>query len=471
MWEQIRANRRRSAILISLMGVVLVLMGFAIGYLVVGPDGAAVGILVAAVIWVVQLLIAYSAGESILLSGVGAKELERDDSPRLFNVVEEMVIASGLGYMPKIYLIEDPTPNAFAVGTKPEKSAVAVTSGLMVRLNRDELQGVIAHEIGHLKNRDVEFMTLAGVLLGTIILLSEFLWRFMMYGGRGGSRSSSRGGGSGGGQAQVILLVLSLLVAILGPILAQLLYFACSRKREFLADASAAQYTRYPEGLASALEKIQRAGNALQVSKAVAPMFIVNPLRAADEGEGLGIMSTHPPTAMRVRILRSMAGAGLGAYEAAYRQASQRGLLGGRTLAEDKAMPIRQPSQEGPVESRQEARSTVHRLSGYIQVDCACGMTMRVPEMFENDEVVCIRCGAKNPLPAAKERFASYLEKAAPPPDGSELPPLHYARKSRAWESFRCDCGGTIQLSPTFSAPRTACPKCRRTIEVKPAAA
>src|SRR5207247_7236494 len=140
-----------------------------------------------------------------------AKELQRDDAPQLFNIVEEMKLASGLPFMPRLHLIDDPSPNAFAIGNKPENSAIAVTTGLLHRLNRDELQGVIGHEIGHLKNRDVQFMTLAAVMLGSIVILSEIIWRTMRFGGRARSRSNSRGGG----QAQLIILVVALLFAVL----------------------------------------------------------------------------------------------------------------------------------------------------------------------------------------------------------------------------------------------------------------
>ncbi len=258
MWEQIQANRRRSAVLITGMAVILLLIGFSGGELI-APDAGVFGLLLALLIWGGMMLAYFTSAESILMSSANARELQKEDSPQLFNIVDEMRLASGLGFMPRIYLIDDPAPNAFAIGRKPETSSITVTTGLMYRLNRDELQGVIAHEMGHLKNRDVQFMTLAAVMLGSIVILSEIVRRSLWYGGRGRSRSSSRSGSDGGGQAQIIILIVGLLFAILGPIMAQLLYFACSRKREYLADASGAQFTRYPEGLASALEKISQA--------------------------------------------------------------------------------------------------------------------------------------------------------------------------------------------------------------------
>ena len=277
MWEAIRRNRRRSTVLITLMGIILILLGFVIGMLVDPQAGGAFGAVVALGIWLILWLTAIAGGDSVLLASSRAKRVQKKDAPRLWNIVEEMTIASGLGTMPAVYIIEDSVPNAFAVGRKPEKAAVAVTSGLLKRLNRDELQGVIAHEIGHIKNLDIRFMTLASVMLGSIVLISEIFVRGFLY--SGARRRSSRSGD--GGQAQVVILVVALLVAILAPIVAQILYFACSRQREYLADASAARFTRFPEGLASALERIsRRAASKEKVSRALAPLYIVNPLQA-----------------------------------------------------------------------------------------------------------------------------------------------------------------------------------------------
>ncbi|MCX7717307.1 MAG: M48 family metallopeptidase [Candidatus Sumerlaeaceae bacterium] len=466
MWEQIRANQRRSALLITLMGGLLALMGYALGEVGFGPGAGLIGLAVALIIFLVQLAIYYAAAESVLLAGMGARELSRDDMPRLFNIVEEMKLASGLPFMPKVYLIDNPSPNAFAIGRKPETSAVAVTSGLLYRLNRDELQGVIAHEIAHLKNRDTHFMTLAGVMLGSIIMLSELTWRMLRYGGfRAGSRSRSRSGSSSG-QAQLIILLVAVVVAILGPIVAQILYFATSRKREFLADACAAQYTRYPEGLASALERIAATPSRLVVSKAVAPMFIVNPLSGA-RGETSSLFSTHPPTFERVCILRSMAGAGLGDYEAAYRAVRGGGLIGGASL---KAAPIVTPraaSGEGPIESRPETRMAIQRLAGYVSVPCACGMEARVPEGFEGDSVRCPRCGSPNPIPGA---VAAGVAAQAGADTGRQEAPLEFLRRGGSWETFRCGCGASIQLSPSFCGARVRCGRCGRHINVKQAA-
>ena len=316
MWEAIRDNRRRSRMLIGVMGVMLVLLGYLIGMVLAGPDAGIFGALGALALWLIMLVAALSGGEQLVMMTARARQIRKEDAPQLWNIVEEMTIASGLGGMPKIYVMDNDMPNAFAAGRKPENSCVAVTTGLLRRLNRDELQGVIAHEIGHIKNYDVRFMTIAAVMLGSIVILADLFFRMLWLGG--GRR---RGGGEGGGHP--IVLLVAILAAFLAPIFAQLLYFACSRKREYLADASAARFTRYPAGLASALEKISghlvRSGRKKEVQRALAPMYIINPLQAS--AKAVGLFSTHPSTEKRVRILRAMGGnAGWADYDRAFRK-------------------------------------------------------------------------------------------------------------------------------------------------------
>ncbi len=264
MWEQIRSNQIRSVVLVVVMGIILALLGYFLGLYFFGSGIA--GLIIALIIWAIMNLIAYFQGDSILLAMAGARKISPDDHPRLYNVVEEMKIASGLEKMPDIYIIDDPALNAFATGRDPKKAAVAITSGLLQKLNRDELQGVIGHEMSHIKNRDVLLMAMCSVLLGTIVILAWYASRFMFFGGMAGNRRSSSSG-SGGGMAQLIILVVAIVLMILAPIFAQLIYFAVSRRREYLADASSALYTRYPEGLASALEKTSRLDRTAQVGQ------------------------------------------------------------------------------------------------------------------------------------------------------------------------------------------------------------
>src|SRR4030042_548769 len=316
MWEQIRSNQIRSTILVLGMGLLLLAIGYFLGLYFFGR--AIVGLIIALIVWAVLNLVAFFQGDNILLGLSRARKIGPDDLPRLYNVVEEMKIASGLEKMPDIYIIDAPALNAFAPGRDPNRASVAITSGLLQRLNRDELQGVIGHEMAHIKNRDVLLMAICSVMLGTIVILSWYASRFLLFGGMSGGRRSSRSGG-GGGAAQAIILLVGIVLMILAPIMAQLIYYAVSRKREYLADASSALYTRYPEGLASALEKIAASTEPLKsANKATAPMYIINPFRAQGKSAA-DLTSTHPPISERVRILRGMAGgASLGDYEKAY---------------------------------------------------------------------------------------------------------------------------------------------------------
>ena len=307
MWEAISANQRRSALLIASLAALLAIMGMAIGFLMGGrPQTAYFGAFVGLGIWGVLLLVNLMGGESVLLSSASAREVGHDEAPQLYNVVEEMRIAAALPAMPRVFIIDTPVPNAFAVGLNPERACVAVTAGLLERLSRDELQGVIAHELGHISNRDTLFMTLAGVTLGAIVLLADAGMRMLFWGG-GGRRRSSSSSGKNGGAAMAILMIAALVLAILAPILARLLYFACSRQREYLADASSAQYTRLPSALASALQKIstQQEAKKIPVNRVVSPMYIINPLAAAGSASVFG---THPPTQERIKRLLEMQG-------------------------------------------------------------------------------------------------------------------------------------------------------------------
>lgn len=320
MWEVIRKNQRKSLLLLMLMGVVLVLLGYAIG-IAIDPEAGFVGIILAMIIYFVMMIVAFSQGKSIMLRMSNAREVKKEEFPQLYNIVEEMRLSAGMPAMPKVYVIEDDAPNAFAAGMNPEKSVVAVTTGLLNMMNRDELQGVIAHEISHIINRDIRYMTLATVMVGTVAILSQIFLRSMIFGGMRGGRSSS-----GNKKGHPIMLIVALLFAILAPIAIQFLYFSVSRKREYLADASAARLTRYPEGLASALEKIAGSTRDLKVAdKSMAPMYIANPLKP--KGQRLrNLSSTHPPLDERIRILRGMGkNSSYAGYQEAYRSVTGSG--------------------------------------------------------------------------------------------------------------------------------------------------
>ncbi len=394
MWEQIRSNQIRSAFLVAGMGVLLLVLGYVLGLYFF--NNAVAGLIVALVVWGFMYLLAYFQGESILLAVSGAKKITRDDHPRLYNIVEEMKIACGLEKMPDIYIVDDPAPNAFATGRSPARASVAVTSGLLQRLNRDELQGVIGHEMAHIKNRDVMLMSLAGIILGTIVILAWYATRVLFFSGMsGGGRRSSKSGGSG----QIIILAVGIVLMILAPIAAQLLYFAISRKREYLADASSALYTRYPEGLASALEKIAASTTQLKsVNQATAPMYTVNPFR--EKGRAASdLTSTHPPISQRVKILRAMAGATAADYEKAYRQVKGgSGIVPASALTGAGAVALRAASVEKQPEPDDVARmretsNVLWRMGNYRTVDCECGATIKVPPSIKDPAIKCPRCG------------------------------------------------------------------------------
>ena len=401
MWEQIRSNRLRSTFVVAAMGTLLVLMGMALGALVSpGREGMVAGALVALAVWLVLWVVTLARGDDIMLRIAGAREIEKADHPVLFNVVEEMAIAAQLGVMPRVFIVDDPAPNAFATGRDPNKAAVSVTTGLLEILDRDELQGVVAHEVGHVVNRDVALMTTAGIMMGAIVLLAEIGMRTLWFGGRTRrSRSSNRDGG-----AEAVIAVAMIVLMILAPLLAQLIYLALSRRREFLADASGALFTRYPEGLASALEKLGAATHPqADTSRVTRPMYIVRPLAAGERRAATSWFSTHPSLAERIRVLRSMGGgADFGAYERAFRAVTGRRVVGARSLAAAGSVAAQPPRHGTPPERptpRQRAREASDAFlsaSGYARRSCGqCGALLKIPPRLRQRVQACPRCGAR----------------------------------------------------------------------------
>jgi heat shock protein HtpX len=401
MWEQIRDNQIRSVVLVTTMGILLLMIGFFIGYVFLGDPVS--GLIVAALVWGLMNLVALFQGDSIILSMSGAKKIGPDDHPRLYNVVEEMKIASGLEKMPDVYIVDDPAMNAFATGRDPEHAALAVTSGMLDKMNRDELQGVVGHEMGHIKNRDIRLMMLASILLGAIVMLSWYATRVGLFGGFGGRRGSSEGGGI----VMIIVLILGLLLIVLAPIFAQLIYFAVSRHREYLADASSALYTRYPEGLASALEKLANNDTKVKAAnKATAPMYISNPYYRGATGTGSDLFATHPPLGERIRILRAMSGASYKDYDQSYKSVKNESVIGKGTLAlaGSETVAIRQasaPEQTADVQQKidqvRETSDLMWKMSKYKAFNCGnCGAGLKLPPNFTGTAVRCPHCGAVN---------------------------------------------------------------------------
>ncbi len=410
MWEQIRANQRNAAMLVVLMAGFMFLMGFALGELF-SPGGGLFGLGIAFVIWIVLSLVSYFSGDSIFLAMSRAHKIKPSDHRTLYNIVEEMKIASGLPRMPDIYIIDDPAPNAFATGKGPETASVAVTTGLLQILNRDELQGVIAHEMAHVKNRDVLYMMMVGVMMGTIVLLADIGVRHLFWHG-GRSRTSSKGGG----QAQLIIMAVAVILMILAPIVAQLIYFALSRKKEYLADACAAQFTRYPEGLASALLKISGKPYKLKsATRATASMYIINPMKVSNLSVS-DVTSTHPPISERVRILRAMGGGtDYREYDEAFKKVTGRpvGVIPPSSLKatkieakkkeREKSVKKEKTATEGPLDSGlgriREVTNMMWLLQDFLFIACACGTKLKIPPVYGGKKIECPHCNKVHAVP------------------------------------------------------------------------
>jgi len=297
MYEQITRNKWRSFFLVLFFLCLIFALTWAFGEM---TGWGTQGLIVAVVIAAAMTFGSYYASDKIVLAISRARPVRKEEYPYLYNVVEGLAIAAGLP-KPRCYVIDDTAPNAFASGRNPKNSVIVVTTGLLQKLNRAELEGVIAHEMSHIKNYDVLVQTLAVVMVGVVALLSDWILRSFLW---GGGRRRSRDKSSG--NAAAIFIVVALVLAILSPLVAQLLRLAISRKREFLADANGALLTRYPPGLASALRKLAADKEPLEAAnKATAHLYIVNPLKDI-KGRVNKLFSTHPPIEERIAALEKM---------------------------------------------------------------------------------------------------------------------------------------------------------------------
>ncbi len=305
-YNQISANKRQSILLAVILGVILGVLGFSIGYAFGGS--AAAGVLATLIAVGLAGLISLGslfAGDQLVLATSQARQVDAESQPQLMNVVQEMAIAAGIP-MPKVYVIDDTAPNAFATGRDPQHASVAVTSGLLEKMDREELQGVLGHELSHVRNYDIRFTLLVGVLVGSVALLSDFFLRYTFWFGGGRRSSSDREGGGGG--LQLIFTLVALLLAVLAPIASQLVQLAVSRQREYLADASSVELTRNPSGLERALATIATDKEVLEVaSRATQHLYFTNPIKKF-EARSAGLMSTHPPIVDRINRLRQLTG-------------------------------------------------------------------------------------------------------------------------------------------------------------------
>ncbi len=295
MYSQIDSNKRKTILLMAIFIAFIIFLGWLFGEYTGDRYG---GLTIAAIISLVMALFSYYQGDKVALLTAGAKLIKKEDNPYVYRMVENLAITAGLP-APKVYVINDPAPNAFATGRDPQHASLAVTTGLIASLENEELEGVLAHELSHVKNYDIRLMMIVIVCVGIVVLLTDWMLRFRFFGGRSNNDRES-------GQLGAIIMIAGLILAILSPLFAKLIQLAISRKREFLADASGALLTRYPEGLAKALEKISQYKQPLKhANTATAHLYIASPFGATKKFATL--FSTHPPIEERIKALRTMA--------------------------------------------------------------------------------------------------------------------------------------------------------------------
>jgi heat shock protein HtpX len=303
-YQQIAQNKRRSILLVLLIGLILCVLGYFAGYVFTGdPAGALFFIPVSIAVTAVLAAGAYFSGDSLVLAASRAHEVSEQDAPQLVNVVRELSLAANVP-VPRVYVIDDSAPNAFATGRDPQHASVAITTGLLEKLDREELQGVLGHELSHVQNYDIRFSLLVGVLVGSIALLADVLARGAFWSSMSrGSRRQGSGGGAG-----AVIVIIGIAVAILAPLFARLVQMAVNRQREYLADATSVELTRNPYGLERALAKISADQEPLEVAnRATQHLYIVNPIKKLDSS-AMGLFSTHPPIVDRINRLRRMTG-------------------------------------------------------------------------------------------------------------------------------------------------------------------
>lgn len=415
MWFIIESNKRKTAIFLFFITVFLLFFGTVLGFsfstdLYEGTYyGTAIGALISLMCLIFIIFYVNAKSSEFFLNQADAVKVCGDSMPVLRNVVEEMAISSALGFVPKIYLIESPVPNAFAVGINEKNSAVAVTTGLLSILNRDELQGVIAHEISHIKNKDTLYLMYSGVILGVIIAVSDFIIRAFL---RSSSRRS-KGAGLG--------IFIAVILALLSPVIVRILYFTISRKREFLADACACQYTRYPTGLASALYKISRYEPAMTdkefimdekaaSNKLLNVMYIHNFIQANKPKTFLSrLFATHPSIDDRINILKSMGAADIEEYAKRFSiVVANKNIISRNKLASLNLAPIpvvvpavvsmsveeeqNQKIKEERKTRQREAKDAYKQAKNYKIIKCDCETILKIPPEYNRSTVICPHC-------------------------------------------------------------------------------
>lgn len=295
LYKQIEQNKRKTFLFMLLFSLLVLAVGACASYFLYGDITS--GLIITMIILAVYVPLTYATASSQVLRMSGARQISEKDNPMLFHIVEELALAARVP-MPKVYIIQDASPNAFATGIRPDKGAVAFTTGLLERLNREEIEGVAAHEIAHIRNYDIRLMTVCIALVGVIALIADIGSRMLFFGGGKGNQRNQKG--------NPILMILALVFIILSPLAAQFVQLAVSRNREYLADATAVEFTRNPVGLKNALLKISQSAQPVKNAKpATAGLYISNPFRKGGKGKS-SLFSTHPPIEQRIERLTNM---------------------------------------------------------------------------------------------------------------------------------------------------------------------
>ena len=405
MWFIIEQNKRKTAIFLVILTLFFLFFGTILGFSFSNDMynktyyGTFAGLLISFICFIGIIIYTKFNASKFFLNQVGATPTKKDDLPVLHNVVEEMSISASLGFIPKIYIINSEIPNAFSVGINEKNAAVAVTVGLLSNLNRDELQGVIAHEIAHIKNLDSLYLMYAGVIFGVVVCISDTIIR-------GFFRSRNRKGGGAG-------ILIALILALISPILVKLLYLTISRKREYLADACACQYTRYPTGLASALNKISNfsySGDKNEViknekmnsNKIVSCMYIHNFLQKEKPNFLDELFSTHPSTKKRIEVLKQMGASDIEEYNKVYRAVvSDKALINNKNLIKMniESIPIVAPlveqtetKEETRIIRQRKAKDGLKKAMNYKVIHCDCDTKLKIPPELKISEITCPNC-------------------------------------------------------------------------------
>lgn len=418
MWYIIESNKQKTNVLLTLMVFVLAILMIVFGVYFTGDIsfGSIFGLCITIIFSVWIIIYVKKNSTKFFLDQVNAVPIKEKDYPVLENIVEEMSISANLGFVPKIYIVDSKTPNAFAVGINKQNSAVAVTVGLLNLLNRDELQGVIAHEISHIKNQDTLYLMYAGIIFGVIIAIADILIRSI-----GRSRNNK-------GSAPIIIL--ALIFAILAPVAGKLLYFSVSRKREFLADACACQYTRYPTGLASALHKISNFSynndsenkidtekdfneniskdEKIDSGKVVSCMYIHNFLQKKHKMSFLNLFDSHPPIENRIKVLKSMGAADIVEYQKTYTSiVSKKHLIPKNKLSKMDIQHlaivtplVTETNETSPeikikekITQQRKVKNVCYSAKNYKIIDCACETKLKIPPEYQKETIRCPHCG------------------------------------------------------------------------------